>query len=278
MEILDWLSGTKTFQKVDELFSSQVTNLNPDTILILLQVLLYSAILWIILFGGIHLYKKYKAPGSDMIKEYKENLQITSEDSKQKSIILTLLHQVNGEIKDFVSSGNVYNHDYGGKIINMIVQQIPLAIKSNKSVNHRCAVFIKDNDETSSLKILEGCGYSVQGKENLRLKIENSIAGTVFTGGEYKYIKDLRKQKNFKPHPKSSKTYYSLICIPIVINGVSVGVLSVDGSEVDCFTKDDIHYFKVFATQLGILFSLMNYNEYNDEKGADQNGEIQITG
>jgi putative methionine-R-sulfoxide reductase with GAF domain len=248
---------TKTFKKLDEVFSSQVTNINPDFILVTLYILLGV----FILYWVVRIYKLYKAPGSDLIREYKENLQKTMADSEQKSQILTLIDQVNKEIPELSKLSAIEDNSLlvnrGRKVTDMIIEQIPLTLKSMKNINHRCAVFTVDPENAEELKIFEGCGFSITGKEKLRLKINSSIAGNVFANGEYSYCKDVTKEKDFKPHPKATKNYKSLLCVPIKIDGFTVAVLSIDGSEVNCFSQDDISYFQIFSNQLAIIFDIM---------------------
>lgn len=283
MNLFEWISHTKTFNNLDNSFSNQVSNLNPDTILILLNALLWLIIILVTAYWVVKIYKVWKSPDVDTIKKYKENLKNTSADSEQKSIILTLINQVNTEIKDIISfidegksQKDIYEH--GRKVIDLLTTQIPLSLKSTKRIYHRCAVFTIDDSNPTSLKVFEGCGYSLKGKEHLRLKIDESVAGKAFSNGEYKYIADVSRNKTFKPHPKATKQYFSLLCYPIKTGGNVMGVLSIDGSEKDCFSKDDIEYFKMFSNQIGIIIGLIDYNLKTEIDGGDKGGEIQNTG
>jgi signal transduction protein with GAF and PtsI domain len=220
-----------------------------------------------------------KDPRAKQIEELKFNLKKSNEDSKQKSLLLTLMDQVNKTLPELLIRSNdvFYNNSYGMRIINMLVTQIPLLMKSTKDINHRCAVFIKDPDDPEQLKIFEGCGYSIEGKENLRLKINNSIAGLVYKRGEYKYIKDVLKDPRFTPHPKATKKYHTLLCVPIIIRNETYAVLSIDGSKKNCFSRDDIDYFQMFANQLSIILDIMGITKV-DKGGNSNEGKVKITG
>lgn len=282
MNFFGWITETKTFKKLDESFSNQVSNINPDILLIVLNVILYTILFYFIISLSIRLIKQAKRPAKDLVKQYKDNLKSTSEDSQQKSTILTLIDQVNDEIKDSIEHHINGDEDslrtHGLKIMEFISSQLPLSLKSTKSINHRCAVFVPDPEKPSKLKVLEGCGYSIKGKQNLRLDKVNSIAGKAYTNGEYQYIKDVTKSKDFVKNPKQTKPYYSLLCYPVKIGDDVVAVLSVDGSEKDCFTKDDISYIKMFSNQIGIIFSLNNYNVEKERNGRVSDGEVQKIG
>ncbi|BCB04728.1 GAF domain-containing protein [Bacillus sp. KH172YL63] len=276
MLYLTVLTETKTFKKFDESLSNQVINLNPK--FFLFSLYLIGAI--IILYWAVKIYKMYKAPGSELIKEYKLDLEKTMADSKQKSQIMTLMDQVNKEIPELHKLSGLSDKTLlisrGRKVTDMIIEQIPLTLKSMKNIRHRCAVFAVDPDDPDNLKIFEGCGFSINGKEKLRLKIDSSIAGNVFSSGEYSYCKDLTKEKDFKPHPKATKSYSSLLCVPIKIDGFTLAVLSIDGSETDCFSPDDISYFQIFSNQLAIIFDIMGKDII---LGGMTNGEkVQNTG
>ncbi|MFP7296227.1 GAF domain-containing protein [Neobacillus niacini] len=267
---------TKTFKKIDDAMSSQVDRLPPNFLFILLIILIsLFVIFWI-----VRIWKLYKAPGSELIQEYKQNLEKTNADSKQKSLIMTILDQVNKEIPTLqqMKSGREFEKlvKHGRKVTDMVIEQIPLTLKSMKNINHRCAVFTPDLQMPTHLKIYEGVGFSVQGKENLRLDISSSTAGNVFTKGEYIYCKDVTKEASFKPHPKATKQYHSLVCVPIKIGTETLAVLSIDGSEQDCFTADDIEYLQIFSNQLAIIFNLMGITV--NEGGITNVDEIQNIG
>lgn len=267
--MIEAITSSTTFKKMDEAMAKQVQNINPDILL----YLLYSIIVLCLLYGIVRIWKLFWAPGSEMIQQYKGNYEQANVDSMQKSLILTLFDQVNREISHLLllheeSSDKIVQQ--GRKLTDMIIEQIPLCLKSMKNINHRCAVFVKETGNPSKLKILEGCGFSLQGKENLRLDISGSLAGKVFTQGEYVYCKDVSKEPGFKPHPKATKQYFSLLCVPIKIDGHTVAVLSIDGSEKDCFSADDIGYFQMFSNQLAIIFDLTGIT---DDEGGNENGE-----
>ncbi len=162
---------------------------------------------------------------------------------------------------------------HGRKVMDMIIEQIPLTLKSMKKINHRCAIFVVDDEDPSQLKIFEGCGFSVKGKEKLRLKISSSIAGKTLSKGEYTYCKDVTEDKNFQKKPEATKTYYSLLCCPIMLNSSPIAVLSIDGSVKDCFSEDDIAYFQLFSNQLAIIFDVVGKD--NIEGGVWYEQEIQ---
>ncbi|MEY8750756.1 GAF domain-containing protein [Alkalicoccobacillus gibsonii] len=272
------MTESETFKNLDEAMAEQVTFMDPKHIMILLYIILSLAIAWFIL----RMYKLWKKPDNHIVKELKRKQKETSEDSNQKSLVMTLMDQVVIEVKNLTAMkaqgvDPKELEDYGRKILNLAVSQIPVILKSTKSINHRCAVFTVDPDDRKQLMVLEGSGYSLRGKEKLRLDC-STVAGIVYVNGKYNYVKDVTKEASYKPNPKASKTIYSLICYPIVVNDITVGILSIDGSEKNCFNNDDIAYCKMFTNLFGVIFSAIGYDDHIKLEGDDVDGKIQVTG
>lgn len=239
--------------------------------------------IWSALWGPIALFlSRSRKNKKKLIQEHKENSEKYDRDSQQKSLVLTILDQSYRNIPDLIY--RLYSKDWRSlheesmELINIIVNQIPMLLKKSKNINHRCAIFIPDKDNTSRLKIFEGCGYSKKGKKELRLDIKNSTAGIAYITENHQYTPDIRKDENFTPHPKSTKEYYSLLCVPIMVREKVVGVLSIDGSEVDCFSKDDIDFVKFFSSQIAIIMDLMEIRHIRREVLKDGQKEDQFTG
>jgi putative methionine-R-sulfoxide reductase with GAF domain len=269
---------SETFKALDKALASQVSQLNDN----FLKYLLISFILLGLLYLVAQIYRIiFPSKYEKLIREYKKTNEQLSADSEHKSFIFTLLDQINREIPTLIKlkENNSAELDERARHIihNMIVDQIPLALKSMKNIRHRCAVFIVDNSDYSKLMIFEGCGYSLDGKEKLRLEINNSMAGEVFRTGKIKYSGDVSKEKSFKPHPKATKKYRSLLCVPVIVRDQVIGVLSLDGSEKDCFTQDDIDYVRIFSNLLAIIMDLMTYN-FVKEEIIDVTSEGENTG
>lgn len=256
----------ETVKAFDKAFAALVRQLDERS----LKFLFIVAIILIVFYVIGRIWRMfYPSANAKLIREYKKTNEQLSADSQQKSLIFTLLDQINREIPTLIKlkEENLPQLDERARHIihNMIVDQIPLALKSTKNIRHRCAVFIVDNSDYSKLMIFEACGYSLEGKEKLRLDINNSMAGEVFRTGKLKYSGDITKEKSFNPHPRATKKYYSLLCAPIKVRDQVIGVLSLDGSEKDCFTQDDVDYVRIFSNLLAIIMDLMEYNFVKEE-------------
>lgn len=139
-----------------------------------------------------------------------------------------------------------------------------ITILTNKDNVHRVAVFHKHNE--SELKILYGHGYSPEGKEHLRLGLYDSKAGYSFIQQEVFHSGDLTQDSSYVRNPKSSKQYHSLLCVPIIYENESIGVLSIDGLNVNSFHKDDIDYITYMANGISIILHKELNMEWSKEE------------
>lgn len=168
--------------------------------------------------------------------------------STQQVHVMKLLNQV---YLSYSKWAELSGQEYLSKMndfYNFFFPGIISLITKNKNNTLRAAIFYKTNRDT--LKILHGSGYSPEGKNSLELSLYDSKAGYCFINKEYFHSDDLRNDSSYKRNPKSSKHYHSLICVPIMYNGEPIGVLNLDGLQVDSFDKDDIDYITYFANSV----------------------------
>lgn len=133
----------------------------------------------------------------------------------------------------------------------------------------RAAVLVPEGEH---LKILNGYGYSVKGKANLRLK-KTDIAGQVFTLGLEQYIPNVNKNEHWTRNPKASKNYTTLSCIPILLGDRCCGVLNIDAEQEDAFNKDERNALGLIAKSLAIAFCIRE-NIQEDEGRIERRGKI----
>ncbi|MFT9116542.1 MAG: GAF domain-containing protein [Sporolactobacillus sp.] len=119
---------------------------------------------------------------------------------------------------------------------------------------HRVAVFTEQ--ESGYLKIFHGSGYSPEGTENLKLRINNSSAGYSYSSGEKYFNNDLTQDPRYKRNPLSSRQYYSLMCVPIQYSGTTIGILNIDGLKRGSFDRDDLDHLTYFASALAPLIKV----------------------
>ncbi|KQL45862.1 hypothetical protein AN963_12590 [Brevibacillus choshinensis] len=210
---------------------------------------------------------------NETVEQLKKDFESLNEDDKQKTQILKLLNQLTIEIANVIC--NTTNEEFletRRSIYEYLLPGIGIVLTKQKGNNHRVAIFVQEVD---TLRIHQGIGYSTEGKRNLRLSMDSS-AGHSFTTGEIYSSGDVLSAGNrFKTHPKASKQYRSLICVPIKCGNHILGVLSVDGEEPNSFTKDDEDYLTYLANSLYILLHFEMFMEIVIESG--KGGEIDGT-
>ncbi|MNO45388.1 GAF domain protein [compost metagenome] len=212
---------------------------------------------------------------NDIIKQQKESFEKLNTDDLQKTQILKILNSINVEIAEALQCESIEEFESTKQhLYNLLLYSTATVLTKTKSNSHRIAIFMKDGD-TNQLKIHEGQGYSNEGKTHLRLDVNNSAAGKVFTSGEPYISGDITSEGNlFKRHPKSTKTYMSLMCVPIKCGNMVLGVLSIDGQEKDSFTKDDLDHLKYFANAITSFMlierTLIEEDDVNEQSTTEQ--------
>lgn len=255
---------------------SDITPINIDIDELFLNTYIITAIvIGIIALFGVMVWRVYK--GSEItfwgislkpdarVKALQENndklsLKFAELNSItiQKNNILKLLNMLCKELNALFI---VENEQFDQKIEMIYKFMLPgiASIVTNDRENVlRVAILIPDPKNSANLKMLTGYGYSVGGQTNLRLDINNSFAGSAYRCQEIYHCDDLTKNKTWKAHPKATKTYLSLACLPICSEGKIYGILNIDGEKPNSFCSDDIDYLSYFADILGSLFRLMD--------------------
>ncbi|SDI19414.1 GAF domain-containing protein [Alteribacillus persepolensis] len=201
----------------------------------------------------------FKMENNREVEKIQTQFDELNEHSQLKSQVLKLLNQSiitysvweNLQGKEFEKNVQRFYNFFLPGIISLITKQ--------RDNSHRIAVF---HDAGGYLKVLHGFGYYPNGGEELKLGFRESKAGECFTKGETYYNPDLSQDPSFNRNIESSKEYNSLLCIPIVFNEQSLGVLNIDGVKKNSFNKDDIDYLTFFANSLAPLLNKeLKYNE-----------------
>lgn len=137
---------------------------------------------------------------------------------------------------------------------------------SQRDNSLRVAVF---TPRENGLKILYGYGYSPEGKKHLELGFYDTKLGHCFINSEAYANGHLSSDPSYKRNPKASKNYESLVCIPMVYQGETIGVLNIDGLKKNSFDSDDIDYIRYFANVLSpLLYKELKYDKMILKKEA----------
>ncbi len=190
-------------------------------------------------------------------------------DSKQKTQVIKVLHRLSVEITNLLNSETSEEYLISKRSVYLyLLSTIASVLTKEKGNSHRVAVLVDNHD--GFLRIHEGVGYSPGGFKNFRVAIDDSAAGSTFKTGEPYFSGNVFSEGNkFKPHPKATKKYYSLMCVAIKCAKMTLGVLSIDGQECNSFTQDDLDYLTYFADALTPLMHIEQFNGQEREGGDD---------
>jgi putative methionine-R-sulfoxide reductase with GAF domain len=135
----------------------------------------------------------------------------------------------------------------------------------DKGNSLRIAIFCSEGEY---LKIAHGSGYSPDGIKKLRLSLSSSSAGYCYTSKEKYFTDDVTSDPRYKRHPKSSREYFSLMCVPIQYEEEVIGILNVDGLKRKSFDRDDLDHLSYFASALAPLLKKEFEYKENHQKEA----------
>jgi len=196
---------------------------------------------------------------NEQIRQYQEENTKLSTESKQKTLLIKLLQQMSVEIaKAIACRTNQEFAELCKAVYQYALPGIGIVLTKQQANNHRVAVFIPHSE--TELKIHVAVNFSPDGMKHLRLSILDSAAGKVYRTGETYFCGDVTTEGNsFTAHPKASKQYLSLICVPIKMGEEIVGVLSIDGEEKNSFSNEEAEYLRYFANTLAPFLYLELY-------------------
>lgn len=190
-----------------------------------------------------------------------EEVEKLNQDSEIKGKVIFLARLF---AQDFVALVGSSDGTKIEKLALQILAGLPNILRSNSQ--HRCAVLIKE-EQSESLKILYGFGYSEEAIKGMRLNIIGTCAGEAYRNGEY-YCRDTKEDPIWSRLPNANHEYRSIYNIAIKANGKVLGVLIIDAVEPNAFDKDDIAHLRLFTNQLAILLLARNLIYSKEEEVA----------
>ncbi|RJX19568.1 MAG: GAF domain-containing protein [Ammonifex sp.] len=172
-------------------------------------------------------------------------------------MILGIIDGIVRGLKDILNLNNIIEfEEKKPKLYNFILTSISTILTKSADNFHRACVFQPTVDR-KELYMAYGPGYSPTALSECTFEVEDSFAGWVYKRGEPRISGDIKTDPLFKQHPKATKDYDSLACLPIIANGQVISVLSIDGKAKNSFSEDDEHYIRYFANILGLLHQIL---------------------
>jgi diguanylate cyclase (GGDEF)-like protein len=127
------------------------------------------------------------------------------------------------------------------------------------------------DDKTKDLKVLTTHGYDVEDIEKLKLKVGKGLSGWVAKKGEPVIVPDVSKDKRYvegNPDVKSE------MCVPLRVKDKVIGVLDVEDTKLDAFSKENLTLISTIADQISMIIEKARILE-SEKKKSKQLETIQ---
>jgi two-component sensor histidine kinase len=140
-------------------------------------------------------------------------------------------------------------------------------IKHTKIMRHR--------PETGDLLIEAGVGWKPGVVATVTLAVDHrSPAGRAFQTGAPVSIQDLHDTHEFRvPDVLREHGIVSLLNVPVMVNGLTWGVLEVDSTKPACFDEWDISFLSILANMLGTALAFHDAQQKAVEERAQRERE-----
>ncbi|MBA3375808.1 MAG: GAF domain-containing protein [Actinobacteria bacterium] len=99
-------------------------------------------------------------------------------------------------------------------------------------------------------------GYRLESKQRFSLSIDASFSRHAYESGQIQFSDDLAHDSRFIRHPRASRSYASIISMPIRSGDDVVAVLNVDSTYSHAFPTPDFIYVGLLGAILGVIWSL----------------------
>lgn len=146
-------------------------------------------------------------------------------------------------------------------LIFTITQRTPRIVDAD-----RCTLFLVDNVHRAL--------FAMQGEVNIRISMDQGIAGNVATSGQMVNIPDAYEHPQFNPavDKKSGYRTKAILCMPIKAGDQVIGVIQlinkIDGSGV--FSADDEDIMMIFLAIAGPILAASNLYEQIQGRGKER--------
>ncbi|GAB6030907.1 hypothetical protein CHUAL_007736 [Chamberlinius hualienensis] len=147
----------------------------------------------------------------------------------------------------------------------------------------RASLFLVDNKSKELYARIFDMGVGLEGEtpdsnttKEIRFPLGTGIAGQVAVTGEVLNIEDAYQDGRFNPlvdHKTGYRTK-SILCMPIFIRGIIIGVVQMVNKQYGSFTKADEESFEVFASYCGL--ALHHAKLYDKIRRSEQKYKVAL--
>ncbi len=99
-------------------------------------------------------------------------------------------------------------------------------------------------------------GHRPTSQKAFQLPMDGSVAGEVFRSGEARVIDKVSESPEFLRHPRATRTYETLVCVPVLTGDQVGGVLSVISTYEAAFTEGDLLLIETMGAVVGLVWAL----------------------
>lgn len=182
------------------------------------------------------------------------NNVLLKEKYNQSLAVQAGIKSISAELKylfyQFADGMDIQGQAYG--LLKLITDRISTDLKFSAGEIHRCAVWL-DVDGKNLGIYAASAGFSDYYRKNRVLEIDRSAAGRCFRTRTSRYIPNVFKDEDFYHNPNYSHRYFSLICVPLILGDVCLGVITVDGKEENTFKIEDIETVEAYSEMAAMI-------------------------
>ncbi|GAG94824.1 unnamed protein product, partial [marine sediment metagenome] len=127
------------------------------------------------------------------------------------------------------------------------------------------------DERTKDLKVIATHGSTIEAIEKLKLKVGRGITGRVAKTGESVIVPDVSKDKRYI---QANPDVRSEMCVPLKVKDKVIGVLNVEDTKLDAFSKENLILVSTIAGQISMIIEKARILE-SEKKRSKQLEAIQ---
>lgn len=127
------------------------------------------------------------------------------------------------------------------------------------------------DERTKDLKVATTHGYDVEELEKLKLKVGKGITGWVAKTGKPIIVPDVSKDQRYI---QSNPDIRSEMCVPLKVKDKVIGVLDIEDTKLDTFSKENLTLISAIAGQISMIIEKARTLE-SEKKKSKQLETIQ---
>jgi hypothetical protein len=199
------------------------------------------------------------------------NMFLVQEKYSQSVAILAGIKSTYAELKylffQFANGNDIQGQGYG--ILKLITDRMPIDLKSSAGEIHRCAIWVVVNEKNLGINVASA-GFSDYYRNYRTLEIDHSSAGRCYRTKTPRYSANVDADSDFFHNPNSAHNYKSLICVPLILGDICLGVITVDGKKENAFKEEDIGIIETYAEIATIIRMMQITNMLSKERNPDE--------